>query len=198
MSEYHLYYTPVQPPVIHLLHASVPCSCYMCTTTALQTALQPCVAVKFTTVSTTCVCSGIPHGIGRICKGLVDPGSWIEHSVGGSCPVTIVSPVTSIHYIFRFENRDLQRASTLYYTNLQNTLMLLGEDSDRQTSDGQTDGRTDGHTGVQLHMHSTGTAARGSMPGSSARGLLTRGRACEAAGLEPAAMQCCRGSPCGV
>ena len=28
--------TPVQPPVIHLLHASVPCSCYMCTTTALQ------------------------------------------------------------------------------------------------------------------------------------------------------------------
>ena len=65
--------------------------------------------------------------------------------------------------------------------------MLHGEDSDRQTSDGQTDGRTDGHTGVQLHMHSTGTAARGSMPGSSARGLLTRGRACEAAGLEPAA-----------
>ena len=65
--------------------------------------------------------------------------------------------------------------------------MEIGEDSDRQTSDGQTDGRTDGHTGVQLHMHSTGTAARGSMPGSSARGLLTRGRACEAAGLEPAA-----------
>ena len=65
--------------------------------------------------------------------------------------------------------------------------MLHGEDSDRQTSDGRTDRRTDGHTGVQLHMHSTGTAARGSMPGSSARGLLTRGRACEAAGLEPAA-----------
>ena len=57
----------------------------------------------------------------------------------------------------------------------------------RETEDRQTDGQTDRRTGVQLHTHSMGSGACFHARVQRARGPLARDRACEAAGLEPAA-----------
>ena len=53
--------------------------------------------------------------------------------------------------------------------------------------DGQMDGRTDRQTAVQLHTHSAGNSTRLRMMCPGAGSPLARGRACEAAGSEPAA-----------
>ena len=130
---------------------------YNCTTTALQ----PCVAVKFTTVSTTCVCSGIPHGIGRICNGLVDPGS------------NILDPGSWIR-----DRRERNRINVIELKYHMQDAPRTTEHIDEQTSDGQTHGRTD----KQLRaLH--GQLQAGPCPGPLGRAAHARAAMLRAAGF---------------